>query len=206
MAGAAGVLSCARLVLAHGVEYDVPAWVPAGAWGTAVFSCPFCHAYEHAGEDFVVVGEGREAVASALFCAVHAGSLTVLVADLEAAAGGAADRVRDGGGAVLIGSVRHAAADPGGRLLLVTDGGRRLGAGAVLLAGSVSMRTALTAQLGLDVDRFGIPRTDDEGRSSHPRVWLAGTAATPQHMLAESIGSGTRVGVSIHEDICLAGL
>lgn len=198
-------LSCGRLVLANGVDYEVPDWVPSGFWGTSVFSCPFCHAYQHDGEDFVVVGAGSAATASALLCAVHARTLTVLVSDPEAAMSDAAGRVRAGGGDVVVGSVVQATAGRAGRLKLLTSSGPRLTAGAVLLAGNLFMRTTLTAQLGLEVDMFGIPQTSEDGRSSQPRIWVAGTAARPEYMLAEAIGSGIRVGVSIHEDICMAG-
>jgi thioredoxin reductase len=87
----------------------------------------------------------------------------------------------------------------------VTAAGRAVEAGAVLLAGHLRLRSALPGALGLETTEAGLVAVDAEGRSSDSRVWVAGTAAQPHLMLAESMGSGARVGVSVHRDLCLTG-
>lgn len=196
----------ARVVLATGLEYVVPPWVPDGTWGSRVFTCPFCHAYEHDAAAFVVLGKGARAVEAALMCRPHAASLTVLVTDAEAAAGPAADLLRELGGTLSVGTVAAATVEQSGELDLLTSDGRRLGAGAVLLASHMRLRSALPSSLGLDTNDIGLVETDAEGRSSHPRVWVVGNAAHPHHMLAESMGSGARAAVSIHRELSLSGL
>ena len=52
-----------------GVDAVVHTWVPEGTWGTVVFDCPFCLAYEHRGDAFVVVGQSRLTLDMALLCA-----------------------------------------------------------------------------------------------------------------------------------------
>jgi thioredoxin reductase len=168
-----------------------------------VFTCPFCHAYEHDGEPFVVVGKGVGALDMALLCAVNANPLTVLVTDPGATTSTAADRVRGLGGTVVNDSVESAALTAPGELDLTTATGTRYRAGAVLLAGVMRIRAQLTAQLGLRTNELGVPECDTEGRSSRPRIWVAGTAAQPHYMLAESVGSGIRAGISIHKELCM---
>lgn len=198
-------VGAARLVLATGARHELPEWVPDGTWGTSVFDCPFCHAREHAGEDFATVGKGLAAIETALLCVGQFRSMTVLVTDPAAATGPAAARLRENGGEVLLGSVERAVSRPGG-LELHTSAGRPVNAGAVLLTGTLRPRTAFFDQLGLRMVLYGIPELDDDGRSSHPSVWVAGMAARPFYMLAESIAGGVRAGVSVHKDLALAGL
>jgi thioredoxin reductase len=193
----------ARLLIAVGTRQEVPAWVPAARWGTTVFDCPFCHAADHAGEAFVVAGKSRVTVESALLCVAQAGSMTVLLTDPAAAAGAGADRLRTLGAEVVLDTVVRADPGPAGGLDLHTAAGRRLSAGAVLLPGLVRTRRDLTERLGLKADDAGVPETDAEGRSSHPAVWVAGTAARPERMVVESMGSGIRAAVSLHRDLAV---
>jgi thioredoxin reductase (NADPH) len=196
-------LPASRLLLANGVSHEIPFWVPPGSWGDTVFDCPFCHAAEHDGEDFVIVGPGLTTVEFALLCAPQARSLTVVVTDPDAATSKAADQVRQHGGDVVVDSVRSAAVAASRRLRLTTEQGRTLDAGAVLLYGITRMATDLSAPLGLRANQFGVPEVDIDGHSSHPLVWVAGTAAKPYFVLAEAIGSGIRSAMAIHKDLTL---
>lgn len=197
----AGLVTGERLLLATGLDYNLPSWVPAEAWGRSVFSCPFCHASEHEGEVFVVVGADAQAVHTALLCASHASTLTVLVADPAAAQSPEADHIRTTGGEVLVDTVTEAEVLPGGEVELTTAAGRRVRAGAVLLLGVMRARTKLTEMLGLPPSRTGLPEVDGEGRSKHPLIWVAGNAALPYYLLVEAMGSGIRAGISIHKDL-----
>jgi thioredoxin reductase (NADPH) len=202
----AGTITASRLLLATGLEYDLPAWVPGEAWGRSIFSCPFCHASEHDGEAFAVIGAGSQTVDTALLCAAHASTLTVLVTDPEAGQGPAAQRVRDLGGNVVVDAVAEAHALEKGGVELATEAGRRINAGAVLLTGVMRPRSALTEMVGLTASATGLPEVDFEGRTAHPLVWLAGNAAKPYYMLVESMGSGVRAAVSLHRDLTSASL
>jgi thioredoxin reductase len=68
------------------------------------------------------------------------------------------------------------------------------------------MRRSFVDQLGLTANEFGIPDTDSDGRTSHPLVWIAGTAARPQLVLVEAMGSGIRSAIAIHKDLAFKGL
>jgi thioredoxin reductase len=196
-------LTASRLLLATGARHELPGWVPAGAWGRSVFDCPFCHAYEHTGEDFAVVGKGVRAVETALLCVAGSRSMTVLVRDPAATTGSAAERLRGAGGGIAVDTVRDAALRPDGVVELRTAGDRQVRAGAVLLTGTLRPRADLAEQLCLRMESPGIPDLDADGRSSHPLVWVAGMAASPQQVLAESMAGGIRAGMAIHKDLAL---
>ncbi|MFD9698211.1 FAD-dependent oxidoreductase [Lentzea sp. NPDC059081] len=198
---AAGRLTGARLLLATGLDHELPSWVPAEAWGRSIFTCPFCHASEHHGEAFVFVGADAQAVHTALLCVAHARTLTVVVADPAAAESPEADHIRSTGGDVVVDTVSAAQVLPTGEVELTTAGGNRVVAGAVVLLGVVRARKTLTEMLGLPPSWTGLPEVDREGRSEHPLVWIAGTAAMPYYLLVESMGSGIRAGISIHRDL-----
>lgn len=199
-----GSIAASRLVLANGIRHEVPAWVPDGAWGTSVFACPFCHAYEHRGQDFLVVGPPIPKILEfSLLCTPHARSLTVLVPRDEALAGALTDRIVAMNGQVRCDTVGAAELLNSGALAITTAGGDRLVVGAVALFNTIRMRTELAADLGLRTDEFGIPEVDEDGRSSHPRVWVAGNAAAPHYVLVEAMGSGLRAGMSVHGDLAL---
>jgi thioredoxin reductase (NADPH) len=201
-----GTITAARLLLATGLDYDLPTWVPTGTWGRSIFSCPFCHASEHDGEAFAVIGTGSHAVDTALLCAPHASTLIVLVSDPAATQGPTAQRVRELGGDVVADVVAGADVVDTGEVVLATEGGNRVRAGAVLLLGLMRARSALTDMVGLTGSATGFPEVDPEGRTQHPLVWLAGNAAKPYYMLVESMGSGIRAAVSLHRDLALASL
>ena len=197
-----GSVTAKRLLLATGLDYQPPSWVPAGTWGRAVFSCPFCHASEHSGEAFAVVGPGPHAVEIALLAQAHAACITVLTDD-NASHGPAADRLRELGGEVVVDTVVDAESLTSGGVRLKTEGGRIVEAGAVLVAGVMRARRALTEMVGLQPSPTGLPEVDSDGRTANPLVWLAGNAAKPQYMVVESMGTGIRAGVSLHRDLTI---
>lgn len=204
--GPTGPLTTSRLLLTTGLDHDMPTWVPAGLWGRSVFSCPFCHASEHDGQAFAVVGAGTPTVETALLCQPFASRLSVFVTDPTSLDSAAAREVRASGGEVVVDTIVAAEATAGGEVALVTALDRELRVGAVLVPGGLRARSALTEMAGLTASATGLPEVDAEGRSAHPLIWLAGNAAKPYYMLAEAIATGVRAGVSLHRDLALAPL
>ena len=197
-----GQLSARRLLLATGVTDDVPGWMPPESWGSTVFTCPFCHAYEHGGDDFLVVGKGVIALEVGLLCQPHAKSLTVVISDHEADTSPAAQRVREVGGTVVTGTVTSAE-QTGGDLLATLSTGDTVRAGAVLVSQLSRSPAPVVGKLDLELASTGLPEADDSGRTSNPVVYLAGNAAKSHLLLAESMADGVRVGMSICKDLLL---
>ena len=200
-----GVVTARRLILATGFTDDVPAWVPEGAWGRQVFTCPFCHSFEYRGSAFVVAGKGVIAVEVGLLCAPHAATVTVLVSEPDAVDGPAADRVRALGGTVLADTVEAASLESGS-VHLATRTGREIEARAVVLSQLPKSPYSVLTEPRLTMTQEGIPESTPEGRTSHPLVWVAGNTAAPTYLLVESMGSGVRAGVDIAKDLTFEGL
>ncbi|GAA2520359.1 NAD(P)/FAD-dependent oxidoreductase [Winogradskya humida] len=202
-----GEFTADRLLLATGPVTDLPAWLPEGTWGKRVFECPFCHTYENDGDHFACVGAGRETLGMALMSVQYAATMTAVIRDEEAAAGPLADRLRARGGTVLVDEVATASTLAGGEIEMVTKGGVTLTAGAILLTGVKQPAVRFAETLGLELNERGGARTLVSGRTSHPRVWSAGSANAPSFFLwTGAASSGQNAAQSICEDIAFGPL
>lgn len=202
-----GVFTAGRLLLATGPVPRLPGWLPEGTWGKCVFDCPFCHTYENDGDPFVCVGRGRETLGMALMTVQYASTLTAVIQDEEAAASALAERLRERGGRVLVDEVATAARRAAGGVDMVTKGGVALTAGAVMLTNVKQPDVRFAAPLGLELNERGGILTTVSGRTSHPRVWSAGSANAPSFFLwTGAASSGQNAAQSICEDIAFGPL
>lgn len=199
-----GSFSAGRLLLATGPIDDLPGWIPEGQWGRTVFDCPYCHTLEHDGASFVAVGTGEETLQHALLCRQYADGLTAVVSDPAAAGSALAGRLREKGGTLVVGTVRTASTLPSGELLLQTDKGTEITAGAVVLDTAVQRpNQALPEALGLELNPHGFPRTTLSGQTSHPRVYNTGKTnpSSPYFAWTGAASSGLNAARKISEDL-----
>lgn len=196
----AGPFTGRRLLVATGVTDDVPDWVPPSLWGSTVFTCPFCHAYEHRDKDFLVVGKNEIALEVGLLCRPNAAALTVVVSQPDAGTSAVAERVRELGGTVIAGTVTTAKAVDDGALLATVSTGQTVRAGAVLASQLSRSAAPIVDTLGLARTPSGLPEVDDAGRTSNPLVYVAGNAARPHLLFAECMAGGVRAGMSMCKD------
>ncbi|MER5521317.1 NAD(P)/FAD-dependent oxidoreductase [Streptomyces sp. NPDC002763] len=193
-----------RLLLATGPLDRLPAWIPQGEWGRTVFDCPYCHTREHDGAAFVAVGAGEETLQHALLCRQYANSLTAVVTDPDSAHSDLAARLVKVGAQVLVDTVLSATTRDEGGVLLVTEAGRELPAGAVVLDTAIQEpNQLLPSALGLDLNAHGFPRTTLSGRTSHPRVYNTGKSnpSSPYFAWTGAASSGLNAARAICEDI-----
>jgi thioredoxin reductase len=193
-----------RLLLATGPRDELPSWIPEGAWGKTVFDCPYCHTREHDGAAFVAVGAGEETLQHALLCRQYASSLAAVVSDSDSAHGELAVRLGKAGGQIFADTVRSATSREDGGLLLVTEAGRELTAGAVVLDTAIQKPNGLLpAAIGLELNPHGFPRTTLFGRTSHPRVYNTGKSnpSSPYFAWTGAASSGLNAARAICEDI-----
>ncbi|GGV42874.1 NAD(P)/FAD-dependent oxidoreductase [Streptomyces spectabilis] len=201
---ASGSHTAGRLLLATGPVTELPPWLPEGQWGKTVFDCPYCHTLEHDGADFVAVGTGEETLQHALLCRQYAGRLTAVVSDPAAAGHPLAERLTAVGGELIVGTVRTADRLPTGELLLVTDAGQEVTAGAVVLDTAIQRpNQTLPLALGLELNPHGFPRTTLFGQTSHPRVYNTGKSnpSSPYFAWTGAAASGLNAARKISEDL-----
>lgn len=199
-----GEYTARRLLLATGRIDRLPSWLPPGTWGQTVFDCPYCHTFENDGKDFAVIGDaGPNAVFMARLAQAYARHMTVIVRVPEAikAHQPAADRLLADGAQILIDEVDQAAVLESGRLQLSTRENQRHEVDVVLLTEVPQPDQRFTGQLGLELNEAGYPKTDLNGRTSHPRVYSAGNAlGSAYYMWTGAAASGLNAARAIWED------
>jgi thioredoxin reductase len=180
--GDGGEVRAQALVLATGMEYEVPD-LPrfAELWGSAVFHCPFCHGWEVRDRPIVVCGAGEVADRQAALLAAWTDDVTIVdpadVADL---------RIEDGD---LNAVVRR--------------DGSEVRCDAVLVHAPLRRRDALPDRLGLGLTDDGFVAVDAQAHTSVPGVYAAGDLAVAPQQVAIALGSGHLAGVVATRELLL---
>ncbi len=190
-----------RLVLAGGIRDTLPPIEGlAELFGTAVFTCPYCDGYEagDAALGLICTAPGQLA---------HAGGLLRMLSDdVTVFANGMPLDTDELDAAGRLGL--QVVAQPVARL--VSAGGSLDG---VVLADGTAQRcerlfvptevhpsNRLAEQLGCAVTAEGFVEVDELGRTSVPRVYAAGDAASPVHQAIVAAASGTRAALAANHD------
>jgi thioredoxin reductase len=191
------------LLLANGLRYEPPAIPGIGPlWGRSVFHCPFCDGWEMAGRAIALHGRGHGATRLALLlrawsedlllCTDGPDGLTVDERDELDAAG---VRVREEPIAELI------SRSPGRLGAIAFESGPAECRDAMFTRPWRSQPSELHRRLGLELDNTNLIPVDPGGRTSVPRVYVAGDASAPVRSVAIAVGSGSRVGISTVADL-----
>ncbi len=172
--GHGGEVRARALVLASGMEYEVPdAPGFAELWGGAVFHCPFCHGWEVRDRTVAVYGAGEVAERQVTLLAAWTDDVTVVDPDHVASL-----RVEDG----LLRAVR-------------CHDGSEVPCDAVLVHAHLRRRDALPERLGLALTDAGLVAVDAQARTSVPGVYAAGDLAVAPQQVAIALGSGHLAGI-----------
>ncbi|GIL34430.1 NAD(P)/FAD-dependent oxidoreductase [Phycicoccus sp. DTK01] len=198
-----------HLVLAGGAV-DVLPDVPGlhRHWGTAVVHCPYCHGWEVRDRRVVVLATTPMAVHQAGLFGQLTADLTVLVHEPSVLDAAARERLVRLGVAVVDGPATGVVECDGALVGLETPGGV-VGADAVAVQTRVEARDALLDDLGLalvDLEMQGqvLARhvaADPVGRTSVPRVWVAGNVTEPMGQVVMAAAAGTRTGAMVNAEL-----
>jgi thioredoxin reductase len=182
LAGNGGALRTRALVLATGMEYEVPD-VPGFRehWGGAVFHCPFCHGWEVRDRPLVVYGRGEVADQQAALLRGWTDDVTVVDPDDVAGL-----RVEDGTLRAVVG-----------------PDGSEVPCAAVLVQAPLRRRDDLAERLGLELTEAGLVAVDALARTNVPGVYAAGDLAVAPQQVAIALGSGHLAGVIAARELLL---
>jgi thioredoxin reductase len=189
-----------RLVLAGGVRDALPPIEGlAELFGSSVFTCPYCDGYEAAGRPlgWICMESGKLVHAAGMLrflsddATVFANG--VAVADEEWAA---ADTL---GVSVVEAPVLRLRAD-GDEVGIVLSGGREERRVRLFVPTEVQPSNRLAEQLGCAMSEAGLIEVDELGRTTVPRVYAAGDAASPVHQAIVAAASGTRAALAANHD------
>ncbi|MFF8827950.1 NAD(P)/FAD-dependent oxidoreductase [Streptomyces sp. NPDC015131] len=194
-----GTFRARTLLYAAGVRSVLPP-VPgiADLWGKSVFECPYCHAWEVRERPFAVYGGTVPSECLASTLTVWSDDITYLPGrrelprderDLLAAAG---VPVRAGG---VAGLEPH----PDGVRVAFEDGG---GAqyGALFLHLDLEPRTE-PLRPWIDTPDLESVQTDDRGRTSVPRLYVAGDLGRNMQQAAMAAASGGLAAMAVNADL-----
>jgi thioredoxin reductase len=190
-----------RLVLASGVCDTLPSIEGlAELFGSSVFTCPYCDGYEAAGRPLgaICTKTGGQLVHWAGVLRLLGDDATVFangvaVADEERAA---ADTL---GVSIVEAPVVRLRADGDG-VGIVLSGGREERRTRLFVPTEVQPSNRLAEQLGCAMREAGFIEVDELGRTTIPRVYAAGDAASPVHQAVIAAASGTRAALTVNDD------
>lgn len=182
VASADGEVRTRSLVLATGMDYEVPD-VPGFRehWGGAVFHCPFCHGWEVRDRRLVVYAEGD--MAERLVALARGWSSDVTAVEPAEVSGLRADE----------GTVRA----------VVRHDGSEVACDAVLVHAPLRRRGRLAESLGLELNAQGLVAVDALGYTSVPGVYAAGDTAVAPQQVAIALGSGHAAGLAVVRELLL---
>ncbi|UOR01078.1 FAD-dependent oxidoreductase [Leucobacter allii] len=219
------VLATRALVVATGVA-DVLPEIPglAERWGATVLHCPYCHGWEVRGARIAVVTTSPLGLHQAKLLRQWSDRVTVFTAGLLGPEGSALDAESERGlrarGVRLVSEpvveILGEPADDAGRAGPVTAvrtaDGREYPVDAVFTMGRMAPRDGFLEGVGVaraETPVGAFPELDPMGRTSHPRIWVAGNAASPAASVPMVMGAGTFAGAAVNaalvdEDLALA--
>lgn len=201
-------LHAARLVLAIGVEDDLPN-LPGlrEAWGNGVYHCPYCHGYEVAGQRLGVLAFSTT-VSHLANLIPDWGPTTLLTNGAISLTASERDAFAALGVAVEDEVVTEVINGPGGIEGVRLADGHVIALDALFTGVPTHPASPLATQLGCEMEDTPlgpIIRVDMTGQTSVPGVYAAGDAAQYNKSLSGAIASGMLAGARAHQSLLPVG-
>jgi thioredoxin reductase len=202
-------LTARRLVLATGVSDELPGIDGlAGAWGTGVYSCAYCHGWERREGPLAVSGED---VRKAIGAAIQLRNLTekvFLIMEGEPSAN-QRETLRRFGVQVVVAAVASVRPLRPGTLGVQLTGQPDLELSALFVATGQKPHSELAARLGCALSDDQRIRVNQAGHTSVTGVFAAGdvtsTDPLPSQMI-KAAAAGTQVGIAIDQDLLMSDI
>jgi thioredoxin reductase len=191
----------ARLLLAHGMRYDLPDLAGAqDLWGSRVFHCPYCHGWEVRDQRVAVHGCTERAVHQALLLSSLTEDVVVFCEHADAFSPEQADHLAALGIDIEARPVRRLE-EHEGEVRVILEDGSAVGRDAVFVQPELTLATDLAASLGAELTDRGTVATDETGLSTISGVYVAGDATTPVQSVAVAAATGARAAYAINADL-----
>ncbi|SOE10597.1 Thioredoxin reductase [Streptomyces sp. 2323.1] len=194
-----GTFRARTLLYAAGVRSVLPP-VPglADLWGTTVLECPYCHAWEVRERSFAVYGGSVPSECLAATLTVWSDTITYLT-DRRELPQDERDRLTAAGVPVVSDGVSEVKPHPEGIEVLFEDG-RSASYGALFLHLDIEPRVA-PLRPWLQAPDLESVQTDERGRTSLPRLYVAGDLGRNMQQAAMAAASGGLAGMAINADL-----
>jgi thioredoxin reductase len=193
------VLPSRTVLIATGVRDKVPG-VPgvAECYGVTVHHCPYCDGWEVRDKRIVVFGRGAAAAGLAL-------SLKTWTEDVAICADGPArqqtrHREQLDARRIAVHESRVARVEHEGGFVrrVVFENGHGLPCDAIFFTTGQSPQCDLPRQLGCEITRKGVVKTDHLGQTRVPGLYVAGDASRDVQFVVVAAAEGAKAGVAIN--------
>lgn len=189
------------LILASGVR-DVLPEVPGfeELWGTGVFHCPYCHGWEVAGRPLAIYGKGEAALHFAKLLRGWSDDLILFTDGPSELSPEDEKLIRSNGIAIRDDPVERLAGSHELEAIVMKNGEVIPRAG-VFVRPKQELRSDLPARLGCELTPDGKVKGDVLGRTTVPRVFVAGDAGPAQQAVIAAAASGAAAGAGLNFDL-----
>lgn len=194
-------LSTRHVLVAAGLRDELPD-IPGvrDRWGRDLLHCPYCHGYEVRDQPIGVLGGSPEAVQHAQVVRQWSADV-VLFSHADTLTPDDREQLTARAIGIVDGRVAQLVVDDDRLTGVQLEDGRVVRRTAVFVRPRFVPRTELLVGLGCVTDQDGWIRTDSVGRTSAPRLWLAGNASNPRAQLITAAGEGSATAIAINGEL-----
>ncbi len=193
----------ARLLLAHGMRYDLPDLAGIReVWAKRVFHCPYCHGWEVRDQRVAVYGCSDRAVHQALLLSSLTNDVVLLCEDGSALTPDQREHLSSAG-VDIEGRHVERVEEFDGALRVAFTSGDETRRDALFVQPRLKLASNLAASLEAELTDSGTIATDDAGQSTVAGLYVAGDAATPVQSVAVAAASGARAAYAINADLAI---
>lgn len=202
---AGGVVHEARRVLLTTGILDEPLPLEGSRelWGTSVFECPYCHAWEHRDRRFAYLATTPEEAEWAQVLRSWTNNVVILTNAAFELPRGLRERLREA--SVLVEERRILRLEAaGGRLTTIVVEGEVPVLRDVLFFRPAQRLTPIVAALALATSEAGYVRVDDSYRTSIPTIYAAGDLTSHYHGALAAADAGSQAAHCVNHELTLA--
>ena len=190
-----------RLLLAHGMDYELPA-VPGitDLWGELIFHCPYCHGWEVRDRTIGVLASGARAVHQALLLQSLSEDCVLVVGheyELDDEQLAALGTVATGINRADVAAVERR----GDGLVLRFEDGGELEREALFVQPEIRLPNELAESLGAELTEGGTILTAPDDTTTVPGLFAAGDPAEFVQAVTISSASGLRAAYAINAEL-----
>jgi thioredoxin reductase len=196
-----GEVTARGIVLAMGVR-DVLPETPGvrELWGNGVFHCPYCHGWELAGRPLGIYARGEAALHFSKLLRAWSTDLMLFTDGPPELSPEDEQSIRSNGVSVRTDPVERLVGTNGLDAVVMKNGDVISRAG-VFVRPKQELRSDLPARLGCELTPEGRVVGDVLGRTSVPRVFVAGDAGPAQQSVVAAAASGAAAGAVLNFDL-----
>ncbi len=192
-------LSCRKLLLASGVVDQLPDFEGVEErYGSSVFHCPYCDAFEQRDQPLAAYGPGRRAVGLALSLKTWSRDVTLCTGGHGRLPVGDRERLDRNGISVRSERIVRLEGEGGGLERIVFEQGEPLEPRALFFHTGQHQRSPIAERLGCQFNRRGAIRTNRLAGTRVPGLYAAGDASEDVQLVIVAAAEGAKAGFAIN--------